>query len=92
MVAYDPENNKLRAHWNTPKKVELDEEQYFSNLEKIIKRDFFPNLDQAEKFDAQDLDSHLDFKDIKRKDASKLNLDEFLRRYSSEDNIAFEDL
>ena len=45
VAIYDPDKMKIRTNWMAPKKIELDEEQYFSNLETIIRRDFFPNLD-----------------------------------------------
>lgn len=86
---FDPNAMVSKQNWKAPKKIELDEEEYFDTLEKIIQRDFFPNLYR----ETDGLgDTKSEFGEAYKKSQTKLNLNEFLRRYSSEDNIAFEDL
>lgn len=60
-----------------PKPTTLDEDEYFTNLEQIIARDFFP-----QNFDKQNFEHSEKF--------LKMSVDEFQRRYTSEDNASFQ--
>jgi protein DGCR14 len=65
--------------WRETTPVVLDEDEWTAAIEEIIGRDFFP-----------------DSTDTKRRectvDVTGLSLDEFLRRYTSEDNASFRDI
>mmetsp|Transcript_8416 Transcript_8416/g.14089 ORF Transcript_8416/g.14089 Transcript_8416/m.14089 type:complete len:202 (+) Transcript_8416:139-744(+) len=66
------------------KQSELEEGEYFDRLELIIKRDFFPDL---YKFEQQEREE-----EPQNEANRRMGLDEFLRRYTSEDNISFQEL
>ena len=76
---YDPDGQKRVMRINQPKQVELEEDHYFEELQRIIKRDFFPEKQHGGESATVE-------------PKSKGSLDEFLRRYTSEDNGSFAEM
>lgn len=59
-----------------PKPQTLEEDDYFLRLEQLIAKDFFPSNFEPSKFENSD-------------QFLKMSIDEFQRRYTSEDNASF---
>lgn len=68
----------------------LEEDQYYTSLQEIITRDYFPAVKEIQdKIDQIDGDKKDFAKDLVMQDASNLSLSEFQRKYTSEDNSSF---
>jgi protein DGCR14 len=85
------------------KTIVLEEEEYMKNLEAIVLRDYFPDLGKLQVYKSQAdntlLNKHtgqakeiIEKSEDKAIDISNMTLDEYLHKYTSEDNKSFEKL
>lgn len=93
------------AEFSGSQKV-LEEEEYLDRMTQIISRDFFPRVNESDDVDRLDLNYHLGNQTPgtgrsqvsitesvrSRREACSMRLNDFLNRYTSEDNAYFEKL
>ena len=88
----------------------MDEDEYFSQIEKIIKRDYYPDLAKLEALQTYDKDRSSDVPSVLLKSTersfstkpnpqdktksygAKIGLDEYLKKFTSEDNASFQEI
>jgi len=71
----------------------LEEELYLKNLEKVINKQFFPLLHQKDlNEEPQEFDTSTVLSGAIQNDVDKLTVNQYMAKYNSEDNKAFEKL
>ena len=100
---FNPENNKQLSIFLAPapkkqkkQEIVLDEDKHINNIEKIITRDFFPFLHNLEKDEADTVLKNDNSSTIppteQTQNIDNMTLNEYLRKYNSEDNKSLEKL